>query len=79
MYCSYYQATVNVSTTWFVTGIFRADECVAFERTIEHSNNLLEFFVPGGYEEQFVFIMNALTEQGYVHAFNKLPNRFTTS
>lgn len=79
MYCSYYQATVNVATTWFVTGVFRAEECIAFERTIENSNTLLEFFVPECYEEQFVFIMTSLTELGHIHTFTKLPNRLATN
>lgn len=76
MFCSYYQATVNVATTWFVTGIFRAEECVAFERTMDGDSSCLEFFVPESYEEQFLLMMHDLTELGHIHSYIKHPNRF---
>lgn len=79
MYCKYYQAKVNVTTTWFVMGIFRAEDGVAFERTLEHAHEQLEFFVPHEYEERFIEIMNALQQQGHIITFSELANRYLPS
>lgn len=75
MYCQYYQASVNIPFTWFITGIFRSEENFVFERTIENENSRLEFFVPADYEEKFISIMTYLKDNGYVLNFEKMENR----
>lgn len=75
MYCQYYQALVNVRKTWFIGGVFRNEDYVAFERTLEGTNDIIEFFVPGSQEEEFLFLMNYLIKEGYVYKLDKMPNR----
>lgn len=75
MYCQYYQALVNVRKTWFIGGVFRNEDYVAFERTLEGTNDTIEFFVPASQEEEFLSLMNYLMKYGYVYKFQKMQNR----
>lgn len=79
MYCQYYQALVNVPKTWFIGGIFRSQDYVAFERTLEGTNDIIEFFVPASQEESFLSLMEYLVKHGYVYKFEKMPNRLAQS
>ncbi len=76
LYCLYYQATVQVTTTWFVIGSFRNEDHVAFERTPEGQNSVLEFFVPESQEATFLGVMGYMLDNGYVLKLEKLPNRY---
>ena len=42
MYCKYYQAISVKEKTWFVFGVLRNEENVAFSRTLDKQQNLLE-------------------------------------
>jgi len=75
MHCLYYQAKVNVPYTWFIGGVFRNEDNLVFERTLENSPDTLEFFVPEGQEEEFLHIVQYLVAQGYIFSYEKLPNR----
>ncbi len=75
MYCDYYQVRVNVRYTWFIGGVFRNDEYIAFERTLDGSNEILEFFVVPGHEKQFFHLMGYLKEHAYVYEVTKMENR----
>ena len=75
MFCQYYQAVVNVAKTWFIGGFFKSEDYVAFERTINGSSDVIEFFVPEDQEEFFLELMSCLQRNGYVDRFEKMPNR----
>ncbi len=75
MYCLYFQAKINVRMTWFIGGVFRNEDYVAFERTLSGSNDILEFFVPPAQEKTFLFLIDYLCRNGYVYSINRLPNR----
>jgi len=75
-YCSYYQARVLKEKTWFVVGMFRNEDHVAFERTMDGRPEILEFFVPESQETEFLWLMQALQKRGYVLGLEKLKNRF---
>lgn len=75
MYCEYYQARVNVRRTWFIGGVFRNEDNIVFERTLDNTNDILEFFVPSGCEEEFLFLIDYLIKNKYVYSCKKLPNR----
>lgn len=75
MYCQYYHARVNVRKTWFIGGVFRNEDYVAFERTLAGSNDVIEFFVPGSQEEEFLHLMDYLMKNGYVYQLEKKHNR----
>lgn len=76
MYCEYYHARVNVRKTWFIGGVFRNEDNITFERTLPDTNEVLEFFVPAGQEEEFLFLMEYLKNNNYVYSYEKLQNRF---
>ncbi len=75
MYCNYYQAGVLKEKTWFVVALFRNEDHIAFERTLEGNSDILEFFVPTDQERSFLAIMQTLKAQGYVFWFEQKPNR----
>ena len=75
MYCNYYQANVQKEDCWFLAGVLRSFEHVAFDRTIDKEKSLFEFFVPATTEEYFLQIMDYLQAQGIVSDLKKLPNR----
>ena len=75
LHCSYYQALVDRSSTWFVVAVLKSFEHMSFDRTLDIEKGLFEFFVPSSTEKYFLTIMEYLTAQGYVHDLKKLPNR----
>ncbi|MCF7799469.1 DUF4911 domain-containing protein [Candidatus Babeliales bacterium] len=75
MYCQYYQAHTQRSKTWFVIGCFKAEDNIAFVRTLEKQSSLLEFFVPEGQEQHFLKLMNYLLKNEYLLDYQKMPNR----
>lgn len=75
MYCKYYQAKSLKPKTWFVFGAVRNEENVAFGRTLDKKESLIEFFVAPDYEEHFVKLMNSLSKRGYILEFHKMENR----
>ncbi len=75
MYCQYYQAKTLKEKTWFVIGSLKSEENLAFTRTINTKNSILEFFVPYDYEEKFLKVMDYLKRNGYILELKKLENR----
>jgi hypothetical protein len=79
MYCNYYLAKSCKEKTWFVVGCFRNEENLVFERTLDKTESLLEFFVTPECEEQFLKIMEYLQKTGYILELKKLENRLKTT
>ena len=75
MYCKYYIAKSFKPKTWFVFGAMRNEENVAFGRTLDKKESLLEFFVAPDYEEHFLKLMKSLSDRGYILSFEKKENR----
>lgn len=75
LYCSYYQGNVQRELCWFVTAALRSYEHVSFDRTIDTTSSLFEFFVAPSTELYFIKIMAYFQEQGLVTNLIKLPNR----
>jgi hypothetical protein len=75
VYCLYFQALVNVRKTWFIGGVFRNEDYVAFERTLEGTNDIIEFFVPPSQEQMFLYLIECLIKGGYVYELHRMPNR----
>lgn len=74
-YCAYYQARVARATTWFFTSVLRSYEHLAFDRTLEKTDGIFEFFVPQGMEPYFVEFMEDMHKMGMVSDIKKLDNR----
>jgi hypothetical protein len=77
--CSYYQALVKRPDTWHVTATLRSFEHLAFDRTLDSSRGLFEFFVPQTQELIFVEVMQYFQQQGIVTEVQKLPNRLLSA
>ncbi|MFH1832014.1 MAG: hypothetical protein ABH827_04425, partial [bacterium] len=75
MYCQYYQAHILKSKAWFISGIFRNEENIAFLRALNNDSNIFEFFVPTESEPDFLKYMSYLLKHGYIFSLEKLPNR----
>ena len=67
--------TIPKKQTWFVLGIIRNEENVAFERSIDKAKGILEFYVPTECEPQFIRIINILKNDGYITNITKQRNR----
>ncbi|MBD3231651.1 hypothetical protein GF322_03235 [Candidatus Dependentiae bacterium] len=75
MLCEYYQVKTQKVKTWFVVGCFRNEDNLAFERTLDLQNSILEFFVPPNYNDQFLNIINWLINKKYILNIKKMENR----
>ncbi len=76
--CSYYQALVKRSDTWFLTSVLRSFEHLTFDRTLNSEQGLFEFFVPENAEPYFLHVMDYFQKQHIVTGLQKLPNRLLT-
>ena len=74
-YCSYYKAQVAKKKVWYFIGILRSFEHLAFERTIDKEQSIIEFFVPQDLEDYFLNLMHYFQKQEIVSNLQKLPNR----
>ena len=74
-YCYYYQAQVKKAQTWFLVAILRSFEHLAFDRTLDKSNAMFEFFVPPALEPFFLQLMKHFQDNGIILYLEKLPNR----
>lgn len=74
MYCQYYQAKTLKPKTWFVIGSLKSEENLAFTRTIDTKNSILEFFVTQDCEAKFLKFMDTLQKLGYILELKKLEN-----
>lgn len=74
-YCLYYQANVLKEKTWLFTAMLRAHEHLAFDRTLDVTGGLFEFFVPVYNESAFLKLITTFIELGIVKNLVKLDNR----
>lgn len=79
MVCLYYQAEIKKEKVWFVAGVLRSFEHLAFDRTIDKEQSLFEFFVPQDLENYFLQVMNYFGHEGMIKNLQKLPNRLGDS
>lgn len=75
MVSKYYQARIEREYTWFFVATLRAHEHLAFDRTLDKSSGLFEFFVPADRALFFEQLMNYYQSIGIVHNVQELPNR----
>lgn len=74
-YCSYYQARVDKTFCWYVVAILKSYEHLAFDRTLDTTINLFEFYVPQEREKEFLNIMEYFQNNHLLTDLKKLPNR----
>lgn len=74
--CRYFQARVDKKRAWFVMGVFRNEDNVAFVRALDGSSTQFEFLVPAGFIEQFMVAASYLEQHGYISDLVELENRF---
>ena len=74
-YCVYYQALVDKPLCWYVVAILKSYEHLAFDRTLDISTNLFEFYVPPAREQEFVDLMTYFQDQQLIKGLKKLSNR----
>lgn len=74
-YSLYYTANVTRELCWFLTATLRSYEHIAFDRTLDATTSLFEFFVPNEMEFYFLDVMDYFQKEGIIHNLQKLPNR----
>lgn len=75
VFCSYFQALVTRETTWLFTALLRSNEHLCFDRTIDVSRGLFEFYVPTQQASRFLELMDGFEKLGLIAAVQALPNR----
>ncbi|MBI2352910.1 hypothetical protein HYV11_01540 [Candidatus Dependentiae bacterium] len=75
-YSLYFQAKIKKEFGWLVTSSLRYAEYVAFDRAVDHEQDIFEFFVAPDLCDVFLDVMNKLAEKGIVSHLEQLPNRF---
>lgn len=78
-FCLYYQAHVERKTAWLVAGVLRSSEHLVFERTLDKSQSIFEFFVPADLEKYFLQLMKEFEKKNLVSNLVKLENRLMVS
>ena len=74
-YCAYYHAQITAGKIHLLVAILKSFDHLCFDRTIDAQNNIFEFFVPVGLEDEFVTLMGHLKQQGLIVQLQSLPNR----
>ncbi len=74
MLCAYYQGYLVREKIWFVVGLLRNEDHICFERALDKTTGLFEFFVPHDQEELFLRIMAYLKGQGCLISFEKITS-----
>ena len=74
-YSAYYQAQVVKNTLWFVMGVIRNEDNLAFARTLDPSTQTLEFFVAPAFTEHFESLLAYLQSTGHVKWYERKSNR----
>lgn len=70
--CFYYQATIDRSKTWFVVGVLRNEDHIAFDRSMNPKLGIFEFFVPADQEVRFLQIINYFIAEKLISDFKKI-------
>ena len=74
-HCLYYQARVKREYCWFLVGILKSFEHMAFDRTIDKEKSIFEFFVPPLMKDYFEELMDFFSKEGVISDLQALPNR----
>jgi len=77
-FCLYFQARVVKKETWFFVATLRFHEHMAFDRTLDVTTGVFEFFVPEAYQERFLTFMRRMEREGVVSEVIQLPNRLSS-
>jgi len=60
---------------WLIIAHLKSNDNVAHHRTMDGTNDRLEFFVPESMEETFLQFLHAYKEAGLIISFKKEANR----
>lgn len=75
MYCLYYTAHVRKEKIWLIIAHLKSHDNIAFHRTMDGGNNIMEFFVPPAHEKIFTAFMDAYQRHGLLNSYHQAPNR----
>lgn len=73
--CTYYQAHIKKECVLYVVSILKSFEHLCYDRSIDKSRSMFEFFVPSANERAFLALMNRFEREGIVADVRALPNR----
>jgi hypothetical protein len=71
----YYQAHISKPETLGCVSILKSFDHVCFDRTLDASTGLFEFFVPESQEPFFLKLMHYFEKERVVKDIKRLPNR----
>lgn len=74
-HCLYYQAQAEKPHHLFLVGLLKYYDHLCFDRTLDATQGIFEFFVPQAQEAQFLRVMAFMEKKGLVHNVVKSANR----
>jgi len=74
-YCLYYQAQVKKEFCWFLVGVLKSYEHMAFDRTIDKQKSIFEFYVPPKMQKYFEDLMAYFKKEGIITSIEQKENR----
>ncbi len=75
MFSVYYKARLVRNKIWFLTAVLRSAEGYVFERTLEGTSDVMEFFVSPSYVAEFETLLVFFQKRGVVVWFQWFENR----
>ena len=75
MYCAYYTAAAQKQMIWLIIPHIKSNDNVVFHRTMDGTNDMLEFFVSPELEDQLVAWLDVYVSEGVIFSYQKQPNR----
>ncbi len=75
MFSVYYKARLVRNKIWFLTAVLRSAEGYVFERTLEGTSDVMEFFVSPSYVAEFEKLFVFFQKRGVVVWFQQFENR----
>jgi len=77
-YCRYYQAYAYKEKIWFIIGHIKSHDNIVFHRTMDGTNDVLEFFVPESFNMLFLSWLETYKKAGLIKTYEEKPNRLST-
>lgn len=79
MYCNYYTAIAQRSMIWLIVAHIKSNDNVVFHRTMDGTNDTLEFFVSPEQETTLVSWLELYKDEGVIFSYEKKKNRLLES
>ncbi|MGD1997876.1 MAG: hypothetical protein PVJ92_03105 [Candidatus Dependentiae bacterium] len=75
MFCTYYYAQAVKEKMWLLMAHLKSFDSIAFHRTVDGTNDQMEFFVPPAHDKLFRHFLELYTKEGILEWYEQRENR----